>query len=466
MTKVENRAFGWRMGRTAMATITVLLVCFVGSQTSNWTATVAAQSPQSGPSIQLSPVIPPTVQFSSPLPAAREKKEVAIENAFDIFSWNTFIALNWPPGRNGQADPKKKPGSSSDNKTVWEAWIGPENIFLDGGKTPSWNAPTIIPEACKATHSKGEQVLVMVGKTPDLLTNNNQPFETGPLIDQNHAYTRFEIHANRAMFDYIVKNNLYTKAGQSAFKGTVSFPCGGGTDTGSIMVKAAWKVLGPGDDPKRFHTMEALVYTRGSSDPLTHESCTRQTVGLVGFHIGRRLNIASQWVWSTFEQIDNAPDDTDVSAGTLKPKYNYFNPACKDCVVNTPPPRPWVPNQLDKQPTQVVRITSLPPQAIASAQQQNGTAQTLLAGVSGKSVWQYYRLISTQWPVQSNDDCTANPANPNGTPFPQFLANVTLETYVQGKTPQSSSSCINCHGNATMSKGVASDFTYLLGSAK
>jgi hypothetical protein len=428
----------------AMALITILLA--------------SAQAPP-GPSIQLSPVIPPTVQFGAQTPAA-------IEGAFDIFSWNSFIALNWPPGHNGQGDPKKKPGQSGDNPTVWETWIGLENIFLDGGRTPSWDAPPIIPKACEVNYHKGEPVLVMVGKTPTLLTDANQPFKTGPLIDQNKVYARFEIHANRSLFDYILQNKLYSKAGQGAFTGTVSFPCGGGTDAGAIMVKAAWKILGPGDDPNRFHKSQALVYTQASSNPPVQESCTRQTVGLVGFHIGHRLNISSQWVWSTFEQIDNAPDDTDVQAGTLKSKYNFFNPGCKDCAWNQPPPRPWIPNSQNQTPTQVVRVSVLPQQAVDSAKAQNQTAQALLAGVSKKSVWQYYRLISTQWPTQTNNNCTANPANPNGTPFPQFLANVTLETYVQGNTPQSSSSCINCHGNATMTTGAASDFTYLLENAK
>ncbi len=306
----------------------------------------------------------------------------------------------------------------------------------------------------------------MVGKTPNLLTAPTQPFDTGPLVDQNKAYARFEIHADRAMFDYILANKLYSRAGQKGFTGTVSFPCGGGPNVGAIMVKAAWKVLGRGDDPSRFHKIDALIYTAPSKNPPIKESCVRQTVGLVGFHIGHRLNISSQWVWSTFEQVDNAPDDTDVKSGKLNAKYNFFNPSCKDCPSNQPPPRPWVPNVPDKTPTQVVRVSILPAQALDSAKQQNQTAQALLAGVSPKSVWQYYRLISTQWPTQTNSDCTANPANPNGTPFPQFLGNVTLETYVQGTTPQSSSSCINCHGNATMTTGVPSDFTYLLENAK
>jgi hypothetical protein len=100
----------------------------------------------------------------------------AIENAFDAFSWNSFIALNWPPGADGQGDPKKKPGQSGDNATVWENWIGLDSMFLDGGKAPSWDAPPAIPQACEVHHQKGEPVLVMVGKTPNLLTAAEQPF--------------------------------------------------------------------------------------------------------------------------------------------------------------------------------------------------------------------------------------------------------------------------------------------------
>lgn len=456
MTTIEPRILARRILRGAMVVTAILVACIVVVLRVDSKGIVQAQA-ASGPAIQLSPVIPPTVTFG-------EETPVAIENAFDVFSWNSFIALNWPAEPDGQADLKKKPGQSGDNPTVWESWIGLENIFLDGGKTPSWDAPPDIPQACEVHHRKGEPILFMVGKTPNLLTAAEQPFRTGPLIDQNGIYARFEIHANRAMFDYILHNKLYSKAGQKAFTGAVSFPCGDGNDAGSIVVKAAWKVLGPGDDPNRFHKVHALVYTKGSTNPAIHESCTRQTLGLVGLHLGRRLNISSQWVWSTFEQIDNAPDDTDVK--NAKGKYNFFNPACKDCQQNEPPPRPWIPNQVDNVHTQVVRISSLPAQAITSAQQQNQAAQALLKGVSKDSVWQYYRLISTQFPTQTNNNCTANPANPNGTPFPQFLANVTLETYVQGKVPQSSSSCINCHGNATMTTGAPSDFTYLLENAK
>jgi hypothetical protein len=44
--------------------------------------------------------------------------------------------------------------------------------------------------------------------------------------------------------------------------------------------------------------------------------------------------------------------------------------------------------------------------------------------------------------------------------------NTTAETYVQGSVPQSSSSCIMCHNNATLAgSGRPSDFTYILENA-
>ena len=42
----------------------------------------------------------------------------------------------------------------------------------------------------------------------------NEPFKTGPLIDQQGHYAIFDILMNRQMFDYIMNNHLNTKAGQ------------------------------------------------------------------------------------------------------------------------------------------------------------------------------------------------------------------------------------------------------------
>lgn len=432
-------------------------------------AAAAGATSTSPPPIVLSPVFPADVTVTSGAGGL-----AAIQADFDVLSWNSFIAANWPPGPDGQGDPKRQPGAapSGDNATVWETWISTANVFLPGGKTPAWNAPPEIPAVCKGIYKPGMRVVRQVGKTPGVLSDTTQPFKTGPLIDQNGNYARFDIVINRPMFDYILQNQLYSRQGQAAFTGTVKFPCGSsGSAVGAVMIKAAWKILAdPAKERPRFHSADVLIYTPASASPKIAETCHAGTVGLVGLHVAHKTNDAAQWVWSTFEHVDNAPRSAEVS--TAKGPYNFFDASCgATCPEqNTAAPRPWDPNHKNPHHTQVVRIdTLLPSEGFVpqSAHARNEDAGKLLRSVSTNSIWQYYRLISTQWPTDTQfGKCEAKAANPNGTPAPTFLANVTLETFIQGTTPGVSSSCIGCHGNAAMTNGAASDFTYVLQVAK
>lgn len=420
------------------------------------------------PSITLSASIPGDATFSPPFDLA------SIQKDFDIFSWSSFIALSWPPGPGGTGDPAKMIGAQGDNPTVWEDYPDAGAIFLPNGAPPAPNPTAPIPEACKAIHQPGDKVLTQVGKTPTVLTTTSEPFNTGPLPDQNGVYARFELAVNQAMYGYILANALYSKAGQQAFTGPVAFPCGalpaGGKPgaEGAIMVKAAWKVI-TADEKARFHSAQALVYAPASKKPAYPASCKRQLVGLVGLHIVHKTNSAAQWVWSTFEHVDNAPTQAEVSSGNLRAKYNFYDPKCSAarCPPNQVPPRPWNPTQKSAFHTQVVRIDSFKGNEFAprSAEARNAEAWKLLAAVNPQSVWINYQLISTQWPTATGQ-CAATPGNPLGTPAPSFLANTTLETYIQGMTPNVSSSCMACHNNATMTTPVPSDFTYLLTRAQ
>jgi len=210
------------------------------SSASSAPAAPTPSPPPSGPSIQLSPVIPADVSFGSTFTLP------ALQQDFDVFSWNSFNAVIWPPGPDGSGDPGKQPGGTptGDNPTVWEGYRNVANVFLPAGKTPTWDGPVDVPAVCKAQYQPGMKVLSQIGKTPDLLNETTEPFETGPLVDQNRQYTRFEIVVNRSMFDYILGNSLYSQAGQKTFTGPVKFPCGGGNQVGAIMIKASWKVMG------------------------------------------------------------------------------------------------------------------------------------------------------------------------------------------------------------------------------
>ena len=449
---------------------TIILLTVVAAATVIITPRTTTMAPPDGPAIVLSSNIPCDAQFGSlPDNATNEQKLLAIQGDFDIYSWNTFIALNWPPGPDGNADPNKTIGQNGDNDTVWEHYRDVADIFLPGGKKPAYKGSATVPTQCRASYKPGMRILSQVGKTPTVLTDFSQPFNTGPLIDQNGNYTRYEILVNKPMFDYILQNTLYSKAGQKVFSGAVKFPCGvlNGPE-GAIMVKSSWKVISAADK-NRFHTDTVLVYSPASKNPKYPASCSTKLMGLVGLHVGHKTNSGAQWLWSTFEHVDNAPTEADVASGKLKATYNYYNPKCSaaNCPPNQVPPRPWNPTKVSSFHSQVVRMNMFKGNefAFTSAAARNADALQLLLGVSKSSVWQNYELISTMWPTNTGK-CEANPGDPLGTPAPNFLANTTLETYIQGMVPNVSSNCIECHNNATMTTPVPSDFTYILQRAQ
>ncbi|MGY4566966.1 hypothetical protein [Bradyrhizobium sp. USDA 3256] len=57
-------------------------------------------------------------------------------------------------------------------------------------------------------------------------------------------------------------------------------------------------------------------------------------VGLVGMHIGHKSETSPQWIWATFEQIDNLDVDR-VAHPNLRP--SFFDPDCPLCTVNVQP---------------------------------------------------------------------------------------------------------------------------------
>ena len=176
-------------------------------------ALLVTAGPQTPAPIVLSPAIPGDVNVT-----AQTVSIEAFQPDFDVYSWNTFIALNWPPGPNGNADPSKKIGQNGDNDTVWEHYRDVSNIFLPGGARPTWNGPVIIPDACKKLNKGNLEVVTQIGKnllTPTVVSAMSQPFNTGPIIDQNGVFTRFQILVNKTMFDYILGNSLYSKVDQS-----------------------------------------------------------------------------------------------------------------------------------------------------------------------------------------------------------------------------------------------------------
>jgi hypothetical protein len=408
------------------------------------------------------------------------------QRGFDFYSWLTFLALNAPA--DGSGIEKSKP----DSKAKWEDAINFApllDVMLPGAAKPEWNKKTV-PAECSAQYTPGTMVIEMIEET------FNQPFKTGALIDQQGNYALFDILMNKQMFDYVVLHGLYSKAVQmSPEKATlkIDFPAGTNAgapgEVGAVMIKVSWKVLGPADDKAKFHNVDALVLMprhEGGPAPL----CVRQTLGLIGYHIGHKTVGRLQWIWSSFEHVDNVPEQRDVEGGKATGRYSFYDPSCdpSKCPVNQTPPRPWDPvpgnglkfhSAFKSQITRTIPLTD-------QTKDLNKLFQTALKD----TVWKNYMLLSTQWPSEflcARGATTGEPPpatdfekQPDMTcaPAPTYLANSTLETYSQGSVPLASSSCMSCHGNAvsyqqrppTAKPGEKffnqSDFTFMLEKAR
>jgi hypothetical protein len=429
-----------------------------------------------------------------------------LQRGFDFYSWRTFIALNSP------ADGSPIEQAPADKPTLWED-MGSFKQLLDvmlpaNQQPPKWPADRagmeaererLVPQECEELHRQmpTRMIVKMIEES------FNEPFKTGPLIDQNGHYAIFDILMNRQMFQYITDHKLNTKAGQAGNSDlSVDFPAGQNQNPdktpnpfiGAFMLKVSWKILLQSEiEAKNFHMVDALVLMPPPGDPKAGRQCLKEKLGLIGFHAVHKTVSRPQWIWTSFEHVKNVPDKDEVAAKKLERPYNFFSVDCGDhCpVVNATPPRPWDPDpklQLrfrsdDSFKSQIVRETPL----TDAAKNMNKIFQSMLQN----SIWKNYMLISTQWPSAFNcaslqaksPDAPAPKTDfvkqPDMTcsPAPTFLANSTLETYSQGDVPLASSSCIACHGNAVGFQKSASnpqpgkanlnqsDFTFMLEKA-
>jgi hypothetical protein len=205
---------------------------------------------------------------------------------------------------------------------------------------------------------------------------------------------------------------------------------------------------------------------------------------LVGLHIAIKTRYRPQWIWSSFEQVDNVPpigvgDAREPDARQAGAPYSFNDPSLPQNEVapslDSPMTRPVGladPPSIDPEPMQVVRKHRIHPRIMAM-----NRAYWSLPEVRG-TVWANYMLVATQWPTVTQPPApdndgryfpglrieTGTPAEPYQTSgqigdADQNLANVTMETYSQ----EPPSSCMACHHAVSNARGR--DFVAILPEA-
>jgi hypothetical protein len=340
---------------------------------------------------------------------------------FDDYSWRTFIAMVWPVanGQRGHPDTSKTVAAAGPRvfetfKSIWE-------VFHNDGSAPGdWN--TYDPpqfNACGASVAFGDVVIASFSKFSDIGQAGNGTL-VGPLVAQNRTYVRYMTGFDEIEFNQIKSGSLYLRS---------KLPMTGPFNNGAVDVKSAWIDMRNVQHPERYYTRPALVLD------LETGKCSSITVGLVGLHIVQKTPTRPQWIWSSFEQVDNVPPPVSGGPGTFNfndgtgAKMPDTNPFPLDPPI-LPPPAPF----------NVERVASAPinPSTVTT----NGTYQQLLKNAG--SVWQFYQLVMTQWPVPaSRPDLPGTPANTfPGINAQSAFANVTMETFDQGSI---TTGCMNCH---------------------
>lgn len=391
------------------------------------------------------PLKSPEISWQVPSDVQGELKQSnlnVVQRAADLFAWQEFIALNWPAKSGVRGVPNQTANLNAPVPRVWETWKETSEVYLPNGKEPlPWNAPATLPPSLDS--QKPLKILYRQSKVDEVLSDEFQPTKAdlalpGTLTDQKGRIVRYEIRMNQIAFDYVVENKLYD-ANHQAKLDTFNFP------NGAILIKAAWREVDPQEE-KRFHTVSAYVADNADLKKATYQE---KRMGLVGFHIMHKTASAPQWIWSTYEQVDNVRGE----------QPSFFNLHCPDCLTNRQT-QANVPNQI----TRLTPIPSQNPDCNQPTQAKDNVVElnrTIQAGLKN-SVWQYYELINTQWPLpKAKTDTTSE------TVFqvnPVILANTTMESYIQ-KT----SSCMGCHAIARSvnpNQYASADFTYTLAYAQ
>ncbi len=317
------------------------------------------------------------------------------QTMFDCLSWRSFIALNWPVAVDGdkilrgEPDQNSRIGELPDRPSVWESYKEVYETFQP--RNPHWTLdgqnfddPQVPPKACGGDGGY-RKVFRMNSKfrgVTQVLNETHQAFgnQFNTLVDQNKQTLRYEVRLNRSEFDYLKANKLantgnYSASGPfdtSALPARsryfdVKFPTGvhnsleKDPQEGAIEIKGAWRVLCTPDPSKpgglncsapadvseqdylkylkqRYVTREGDYFEETSKGDI----CTPGYVfGLVGLHVAHKTFWAPQWVWSTFEHVDNVPPAG--SLGDPETNYTLFShdaaekqPGPEECVTQRP----------------------------------------------------------------------------------------------------------------------------------
>lgn len=320
----------------------------------------------------------------------------------------------------------------------------------------SWQAFLWLTEANKAGKLRFETMYSDAAINPRIrhprkhvLGGVNQADSHGILVDQNGRAVYTTMMIDDVYRNFVIKNRLYSSKGMQNADPALVFP------NGALSLKAAWKIVGKGEDTSRFYTTTAkiqLLSKVGDGVGIAPKPKTvTARVALVGLHIAEVVSGHPEAIWATFEHVDNAPDfnkDQTMSGVVSDKSFTFYQAGttAADCNPNNASII-----QLDAKTQKLSPVT----QACRQFRNGGGDAgnmanidainKSVLSQLPANSIWKNYMEVGAVWFIKSN--ALAPDWNPNIDPSlltgSTLLSSAVIETFTQNTT--SKNECFSCH---------------------
>lgn len=236
----------------------------------------------------------------------------------------------------------------------------------------------------------------------------------------------------------------------------VTFP---DTNAMTVEVKMSWVDASTISDPGNYITVSATVPNYNTSNPSQWvPSGTKNiTLALVGVHFVATVQGHPEMIWATFEHFGNTPSASysyTSTSGTQTVAQNSTG-SWLFCVTNCPTSTTF--NQSHAQvsgddivgnpsgahitPSDTLRSNpwGLPGNSTASNTQIVSINSSVLSQLISGDMRKNYFMLGATWTIGGAPPSTGTQVGTN------FLANSTMETYVQGST-----NCFSCHTGAML----------------
>lgn len=307
-------------------------------------------------------------------------------------------------------------------------------------------------------------------KTEHPINGIAQADTPGILVDQNGRAVYYSQHVNKQMYNDIVGKKWNTFEGLQAESPKASF------EIGDIEIKAAWKVVGPGEDASYAYVRKASIPLAANikedgvvrigvpSDP-AEQKFEEVDVALVGFHVVGWVKDHAEAIWATFSPPDIAPTvisrrmRIDDSNYVLNPDYPVSDKATPFYAANAPYKdcnQTSVPIQELDEETQIFKVRTnaclvfsegTTPNEIFDSNQMAIVQlnESVRSQLKEGSLARLYSEIGAVW---SKSDGAVEKVGTNFQDIligSKLLSNPVIETFTQ--TQMVNSNCLGCHNS-------------------